>query len=59
MPFIVHLMIIGSTVFVKRSAPIRARFTSQAGMPLPVDPDLDAIAVSEIETLVLNAVMKK
>ena len=58
-PFVVHLMIIGTTVFVKRSAPIRARFTSQAGMPLPVDPDLDAIAVSEIETLVLNAVMKK
>jgi AcrR family transcriptional regulator len=58
-PFVVHLMIIGTTVFVKRSAPIRARFASQAGMPLPVDPDLDAIAVSEIETLVLNAVMKK
>jgi len=58
-PLIVHMMIIGTTVFVKRSAPIRAKFDSQAGTPLPVDLDLDLNAVNEIETLVLNAVLKK
>ena len=58
-PLIVHMMIIGTTVFVKRSAPIRAKFDSQADRPLPVDLDLDLNAVNEIETLVLNAVLKK
>ena len=58
-PLIVHMMIIGTTVFVKRSAPIRARFASQAGIALSMDLDLDVKAVNEIETLVLNAVIKK
>jgi len=58
-PLIVHMMIIGTTVFVKRSAPIRARFDYQAGTPLPVDLDLDVNVVNKIETLVLNAVLKK
>lgn len=58
-PFIVHLMIIGTTVFVKRSAAIRARFASHADRPLPIGLDWDENAVNEIETLVLNAVMKK
>jgi TetR/AcrR family transcriptional regulator len=59
MPFVVHLMIIGTTVFVKKSAPIRDKFASQGEIPLSVDPDMEASVVNEIETLVLNAVIKK
>ena len=58
-PFIVHMMIIGTSVFLKMSAPIRAKFASLSGAPLPLDPDLEINTVAEIETLVLNAVMKK
>jgi hypothetical protein len=58
-PLIVHMMIIGTSVFVKRSASIRAGIASRAGKLPPVDLDLDENAVNEIETLVLNAVMKR
>ena len=58
-PLIVHMMIIGTTVFVKRSAPIRAKFASPVDTPLSVDLDLDVNAVNEIKTLVLNAVLNK
>jgi len=58
-PFIVHLMIIGTSVFFKMSAPIRAKFAFLAEIYQPVNPDLDINAADEIETLVLNAVMRK
>ena len=58
-PFIVHLMIIGTSVFFKMSAPIRAKFAFLAEVYQPEDPDLDINAADEIETLVLNAVMRK
>ena len=57
-PVIVHLMIIGTSVFHKMSAPIRAKFTSLSGAAQPADHDLEVNAVHEIETLILNAVMK-
>jgi len=58
-PFIVHLMIIGTAVFIKMSAPIRAKLPPMAKIYQPVDPDPYISAVDEIETLVLNAVIKK
>ena len=58
-PFIVHLMIIGTAVFCKMSAPIRAKFAPQADIYSQIDPDLGLNAQDEIETLVLNAVSKK
>jgi AcrR family transcriptional regulator len=58
-PFIVHMMIIGTTVFCKMSTPIRAKFASLPGIHQLVDPLLDINAVNEIETLILNAVMRK
>ena len=58
-PFIVHMMIIGTAVFCKMSAPIRAKFASLAGIHQLVDPVLGINTEDEIETLVLNAVMRK
>ena len=58
-PFVVHLMIIGTAVFCKMSAPIRAKFATLPGIHQPVDFDLDINAVNEIENLVLNAVLRK
>ena len=58
-PFIVHMMIIGTTVFCKMSAPIRAKSASLAGIHQLVNPALDINTANEIETLVLNAVIRK
>jgi TetR/AcrR family transcriptional regulator len=58
-PFIVHMMIIGTTVFCKMSAPIRAKSASLAGIHQLVTPALDINTANEIETLVLNAVIRK
>jgi len=60
-PFIVHMMIIATAVFCKTSAPIRAKFASLAGIHQVVDPvpSINAEDENEIETLVLNAVMRK
>ncbi len=58
-PFIVHMMIIGTSVFCKMSAPIRAKSASLAGIHQLEDPALDINTANEIETLVLNAVLKK
>ena len=58
-PFIVHLMIIGTIVFFKMSAPIRAKFTSLTEALQPIKSDFKGNAANEIEKLVLNAVMKK
>jgi len=58
-PYIVHMMIIGTAVFCKMSAPIRAKFASLAGIHQLVDPVPGIKAEDEIETLVLNAVMRK
>jgi len=41
------------------SAPIRAKFASLAEIYQPVGLDIDINAADEIETLVLNAVMRK
>jgi hypothetical protein len=41
------------------SAPIRAKFASLAGIHQLVNPALDRNTADEIETLVLNAVMRK
>ena len=41
------------------SAPIRAKFAPLSEIYPPLDPDVDINAVDEIETLVLNAAMRK
>ena len=41
------------------SAPIRAKFASLADIHQLADPDIDINAADEIETLVLNAAMRK
>ena len=53
------MMIIGTAVFCKMSAQIRAKFASLAGIHQLVDPVLGINTEDEIETLVLNAVMRK
>ena len=58
-PFIVHMMIIGTTVFCKMSAPIRAKFAPLAGIHQMVDLVIDINAADKIKTLVLNAVLRK
>ena len=58
-PIIVHMMIIGTIVFFKMSSPIRAKFASLTEALQPIESDFKGNAASEIEKLVLNAVMKK
>ena len=58
-PIVVHLMIIGTIVFFKMSSPIRAKFAPLVNTLQPINSDLTGKAADEIETLILNAVMKK
>jgi hypothetical protein len=53
------MIIIGTAVFCKMSAPIRAKFASLAGIHQVADPVLDIKAADVIEALALNAVMRK
>ena len=53
------MMIIGTAVFCKMSAPIRAKFAPLVGIHQMVDLVIDINAADKIKTLVLNAVMRK
>ena len=57
-PIIVHFMIIGLIIFVKKSAPVRSRYASLS-FPKYMDDGKDGdSAAAEIEKLVLNAVKR-
>ena len=58
-PFLVHMMIIGSVVFVKMSSPIRSKHPALSGAFSISDNKVSGLAAAEIENLVINAVKKQ
>ena len=58
-PFLVHMMIIGSVVFVKMSSPIRSKLTALSHTLDIADNKVSGMAAAEIENLVINAVKKQ
>ena len=57
-PVVVHLMTIGTLVFMKMSLPIRSRLAAHAAVSDTVGKGLDKDAAAEIETLILDAVRR-
>ena len=57
-PVIVHLMAIGSMVFMKMSLPIRSKLASRVAASETVGKGLDREVADEIEDLILDAVGK-
>ena len=55
-PVIVHLMAIGSMVFMKMSSPIRSKLAVRAAAPETIGRGLDTDVAAEIEDLILDAV---
>ncbi len=57
-PFIVHMMIIGSIVLLKMTSPIRAKLAPLVATLDNMNTDVSGSVATEIETLILNAVRK-
>jgi AcrR family transcriptional regulator len=57
-PFIVHMMIIGSIVLFKMTSPIRAKLAPLVATFDNMNTNVSGPAAAEIETLILNAVRK-
>jgi AcrR family transcriptional regulator len=57
-PFIVHMMIIGSIVLFKMTSPIRAKLAPLVATLDNMNTDVGGSVAAEIETLILNAVRK-
>ena len=58
-PFLVHMMIIGSVVFVKMSSPIRSKHPALSSTLGISGNQVSDQAAAEIENLVINAVKKQ
>ena len=58
-PFLVHMMIIGSVVFVKMSSPIRSKHPALSDTLSISGNQVSDMAATEIENLVINAVKKR
>lgn len=58
-PVIVHLMIIGSIVFLKMSAPIRSKHNVLSQITDQLDHNVSGPVAEEIEKLILNGVKKR
>jgi AcrR family transcriptional regulator len=58
-PFLVHMMIIGSVVFVKMSSPIRSKHPALSDTLSISGNQVSGMAAAEIENLVINAVKKQ
>ena len=57
-PVLVHLMAIGSMVFMKMSSPIRSKLAARAAASETIGRGLDKDVAAEIEELILDAVRK-
>jgi AcrR family transcriptional regulator len=57
-PFIVHMMIIGTIVFFKMTSPIRTKFAPLAATIQNMNTNVSGEAATEIEKLILNAIKK-
>jgi TetR/AcrR family transcriptional regulator len=57
-PYIVHMMIIGSIVLFKMTSPIRAKLAPLVATFDNMNTNVSGPAAAEIETLILNAVSK-
>jgi AcrR family transcriptional regulator len=57
-PIIVHLMIIGTIVFIKMTSPIRAKFAPMVAGFQNLNTNVSGEVATEIEKLILNAVKR-
>ena len=57
-PFIVHMMIIGTIVFFKMTSPIRTRFAPLAATFQNMNTNVSGEVATEIEKLIINAIKK-
>lgn len=57
-PFIVHMMIVGTIVFFKMTSPIRTKFAPLAATFQNMNTNVSGEVAAEIEKLILNAIKK-